>query len=103
MGGYKIDVVLCEGPGTEKEVEERAHRFMLNVLPKAKVISSFGMSRVYQVGRDDIQVSAVFDKMVKRIKADSGVEDWGLRQTSLEEVFLKIAIASEQELAAKTA
>ena len=101
--GYKIDLVLCDGPGTQDEVEARAVAFMKRVVPLAEPLGGFGMARTYQVGRDNIKVSSVFDAMVKRDKNRSGIEDWGLRQTSLEEVFLKIAIQSEQEEAAKSA
>ena len=48
------------------------------------------------MARDDIRVSDVFSKFVSRDVSKSGIQDWGLRQTSLEEVFLKIAVAAEQ-------
>ena len=55
--GYKIDLVLCDGPGTEAEVEARAENFIKSVVPAATLMSSFAQSRVYQVKREHIQVS----------------------------------------------
>lgn len=109
---YKIDITLREAgaaPGVSStassaaEIEESAKAFMKRVVPAAEVVAGFGLARTYQVGRDQIKVSTLFHEFANRDKTESGIEDWGLRQTSLEEVFLKIAVASEQEEAAKGA
>ena len=49
----------------------------------------------FQVPREDIVVSEVFAALCGRSE-EIGITDWGLQQTSLEEVFLKIAQESEQ-------
>merc|ERR1712146_332878 len=49
---------------------------------------------VYQVLKDDVVLSEVFRTMQERDE-DIGILDYGVRQTSLEEVFLKIAKESE--------
>ncbi len=43
-----------------------------------------------QVDKADIHVSKLFKAMESR-PHDLGIDDWGLRQSSLEEVFLRIA------------
>lgn len=82
--GYKVDV--AHEPGTEKA----AHAFMMSLLPTATVASSFAASKTYAVRRAETSIATVFERMAGR-PASAGILDWSLRQTSLEEVFLKIA------------
>ena len=48
----------------------------------------------YQVKRNQLVVSEVFDK-IESMKHTVGITDWGVSQTSLEDVFLKIAKVEE--------
>lgn len=118
--GYKVELLVSEtvakgsptsprigGPASAGDVkveditdsitlpllDDSAHRFVMDLMPSAVLESSSGCSRMYQVPRDGIIVSKVFESMNHR--PDVGIVDWGLRQTSLEEVFLKIAEESE--------
>lgn len=93
--GYKIDVRFKEG------MDDAAHQFMMGILPEAKVEvgSSFAGMRVYQVARQHCKLSQVFQAMQTRPES-AGIDDYGVRQTSLEEVFLKIARESEAAFAA---
>ena len=45
--------------------------------------------RVYQVDKEDIQIDALFEG-IEAAREELGIQDWGLSQTSLEEVFLTI-------------
>jgi ABC-type multidrug transport system ATPase subunit len=82
--GYKLDVA------NEPGAEAAAHAFMTALLPTAEVVASFATSKTYAVRRAGTSIATVFEQMSKR-PASAGIIDWGLRQTSLEEVFLKIA------------
>merc|ERR1711988_1984631 len=68
--GYKIEIRFV------KEALETANTFVMNIIPKAAVLSE--VFRAMQDRNDSI-----------------GILDYGVRQTSLEEVFLKIARESE--------
>ena len=57
--------------------------------------SSFGQNRLYQLPTEGTKMSQLFAAMIDKSEA-AGVVDWGLHQTSLEEVFLRIAGESEQ-------
>jgi ABC-type multidrug transport system ATPase subunit len=48
------------------------------------------------LGHDSMPLSALFDAMNARPES-SGIEQWALRQTTMEEVFLRIARESEAE------
>ena len=87
--------LLSAVSGAVVPLDDEAHRFIMALVPSAVLESDYGGSRVYQVPRDGMLVSEVFHAMQTR--PDVGIEDWGLRQTSLEEVFLKIAEQSELE------
>ena len=116
--GFKVTVTYDEGRNNKGDVIA----FLLTVLPRAKLLHDFAGSLSYQVHRNDLVVSSVFAAMEAR-PPQLGIHDWGLQQTSLEEVscgtkgvwvyccvfgahtaryaedqvFLQIARASEQE------
>lgn len=82
--GYKLDV--AHEPGAERA----AHAFMMSLLPAATVAAASAASKTYAVRRAEASIASVFEQMAAR-PASAGILDWSLRQTSLEEVFLKIA------------
>jgi len=86
--GYKIEIRFV------KEALETANTFVMNIIPKAAVLSTTKDTRVYQVLKTDVVLSEVFRAMQDR-NDSIGILDYGVRQTSLEEVFLKIARESE--------
>jgi ABC-type multidrug transport system ATPase subunit len=86
--GYKIEIRFV------KEALETANTFVMNIIPKATVLSTTKDTRVYQVLKTDVVLSEVFRAMQDR-NDSIGILDYGVRQTSLEEVFLKIARESE--------
>ena len=86
--GYKIEVRFRKG------CIEKVHNFIIKTLPQAEILSTTKDTRVYQVLKQDIVLSEVFDTMQHR-GDEVGILDYGVRQTSLEEVFLKIARESE--------
>ena len=53
----------------------------------------------FQVKRNQLVISEVFDR-IESMKSSVGITDWGVSQTSLEDVFLKIAKAEEVEYGA---
>lgn len=89
--GYKVDISFM--PSTE----ERLSAFMRRVLPIAELDASRSWTgnRVYKVRKEDVSLARLFHVMDTR--PDSvGIIHWGVRQTSLEEVFL--IITSDYEL-----
>jgi len=86
--GYKIEIRFASGK------LEVANAFVVDMLPKASILSTTKDTRVYQVMKTDVVLSEVFRAMQDRDES-VGILDYGVRQTSLEEVFLKIAMESE--------
>lgn len=64
--------------------------FVREVLPHSELLVASASARTYSARRSDVRLSEVFERFEARPEG-TGIVDWGLRQTSLEEVFLKIA------------
>ena len=86
--GYKLEIRF------DPERAQLADDFIMKLLPSARVESTSRETREYQVARDQVVLSKVFAAMQTR-DGSVGIFDYGVRQTSLEEVFLKIARESE--------
>merc|ERR1711907_440340 len=76
-------------------MKRAAVAFMEGELPDAqKDDSAHTDILVYQISKGAMPLSDVMRRLDKRPKS-AGIIDYGIRQTSLEEVFLKIARESE--------
>ena len=70
---------------------DRAEAFVRSVVPSARLTESFKQVRVYQVPRRDMDVARAFPRFLdKPALARAGIEDWGLGQSSLEDVFINV-------------
>jgi hypothetical protein len=94
--GYQIDLAFVPSK------EQLVHRFVLSIVPTAELMSSFWGGRTYKVGRRDASLATLFEQMNRRPK-NVGILTWGLRQATLEQVFLKIAAEASEEQAASAA
>jgi len=88
--GYRIQVSYKVE--NEQVVDEFVRKSIPNVIP---VENRMGF-KTYRVAREDGKVSEIFDLFLKRDIATSGVENWGIEQSTLEQVFVKIAAESEK-------
>jgi len=89
--GYKLDITFETGKG------DVANAYVLNLYPQATVASEFGESRIYEIPKTSTKLSELFQKMHNRDRGSSGIKEFSVRMTSLNEVFLQIAKASEAE------
>uniref|UniRef100_A0A7S2IPG3 ABC transporter domain-containing protein n=1 Tax=Haptolina brevifila TaxID=156173 RepID=A0A7S2IPG3_9EUKA len=108
--GYKIVVTYTAGSA------DKAAAFVRKAVPGAELLSDFNCTSTFMLPKGvqrlssvmgtmaDVdkssgaltELSSVFDEM-KAADESTGIVDWALRQTSMEEVFLRIAVASEVE------
>lgn len=88
-GGFKMHVTFSHGD------KKRVHDFVVGIVPRAKLLHDFAGSLSYQVRKSDLVVSTTFQHMEER--PEGLFDDWSIQQTSLEEVFLRIAHAAETE------
>eukprot|EP01087_Luapelamoeba_hula_P013768 TRINITY_DN395_c6_g1_i1.p1 TRINITY_DN395_c6_g1~~TRINITY_DN395_c6_g1_i1.p1 ORF type:complete len:890 (-),score=121.35 TRINITY_DN395_c6_g1_i1:212-2881(-) len=64
-------------------------RLIKKILPTAVCIEDFIGSRTYQIPTEDVVISRLFELMQEQQNM-AGITDWGINQTSLEDVFLHI-------------
>jgi len=70
--------------------------FVEKLLPTATLMENFAGNCIYQVKRTDLTVSDLFEQMESN-RESVGFEDWGVTQTTLEDVFVRIARRDEDE------
>jgi len=58
-------------------------------LPTSSITEEFSGTATFQVPRQDLIISDLFTEMESHGK-DNDITDWGINQTSLEDVFLTI-------------
>jgi len=87
--GYNISVTVRDYLSDPNSVDN-VKRIMDKILPQDAVLeSSFSGILSYQVDRESLQIGQFFDIMKTR-KEEYGIAEWGINQTSLEEVFLRL-------------
>ena len=59
--------------------------------PSAKVTYSIAGTRKYELPTDEVTLPGVFDAMAAAGSEDVNVLDWGVANSTLEEVFIKFA------------
>jgi ABC-type multidrug transport system ATPase subunit len=76
-----------------------AHAFVLaSVAPSARLVNRVGTTLSYSLPREGLDVSAVFGTLdAARGKRATGIAEFGLEQSSLEEVFVSVVEASEKK------
>lgn len=74
---------------------------MRSLSPDAKQVVCFGTQLTYTVPMADGDVGQVFNVM-EQSKRSKGITEWGVTQASLEEVFVKVVTAWEDDVQAQT-
>lgn len=73
--------------------QQATEDLVLSLAPQALLRDAINGVRVYSVQKSQVQIGALFEAIESR-KGELGIKDWGLSQTSLEEVFLTIVAAT---------
>merc|ERR1712146_424563 len=78
-----------------KEHASVIEQHIKDMFPSASLIDDpIGGVSKYEIGREDVVLSEVFQKLNGHTE-EYGIVDWGLTETTLEEVFLKLAALAE--------
>ena len=88
--GYQVKISF------KQDNESLVKDFVAKSIPEAALDERKPGYRVYRVAREIAKLSDIFEAFLKRDVVTSGVEDWGIQQSTLEQVFLKIAAESEK-------
>ena len=90
--GYTLGVTtLDKTPDFAVKIE----KYVMGLFPSACLIDDpIGGVSKFEIGREDVVLSEVFTKLNSDME-EYGIVDWGLTETTLEEVFLKLAALAE--------
>eukprot|EP00002_Diphylleia_rotans_P007926 TRINITY_DN1758_c0_g1_i1.p2 TRINITY_DN1758_c0_g1~~TRINITY_DN1758_c0_g1_i1.p2 ORF type:complete len:183 (-),score=39.10 TRINITY_DN1758_c0_g1_i1:91-639(-) len=82
-GGYHLHI------NHRPENGDQARGYVAKAIPSAKLVSRFPGSATYLVDVKGIRVSNIFVTF-ERDKDQHGITDWGIGQTTLEDVFIRV-------------
>ena len=90
--GYTLGITTRD---KSSECASKIEEYVKGVFPSASLIDDpIGGVSKFEIGRDDVVLSDVFMKLNSDME-EYGIVDWGLTETTLEEVFLKLAALAE--------
>jgi ABC-type multidrug transport system ATPase subunit len=87
--GFKVNMSF--NPNRKEEAEH----LLLTLAPEATMLNSISGTANYEVPKEQVKLSQFFSEFEKH-KEECGITDWGISNTTLEEVFLKITEAEER-------
>ncbi|KAJ3452684.1 atp-binding cassette transporter subfamily a abca [Anaeramoeba flamelloides] len=76
--------------------EENAVNFIKSSFPNCEIINQISGNYNFKIAKQDVILSKLFQEMHER-KDKFGITDWGISQTSLEEVFLHITQGNQSQ------
>ena len=96
--GYMFSMTLGRTEGVDEGKIAQIDAYVTGIFPSAKRLNNpIGGKFKYEVVREDVVLSEVFKK-VEEDKEKMHITDWGITETTLEEVFLKLALLSHEDL-----
>ncbi len=92
--GFKVSL-NCVDDSTERLT--RVHELIISLSASAQFVSRFGPHLTFTVPLAGGDVATIFNRMEDKKRA-LGILEWGVTQSSLEEVFVKVVMAHEEEV-----
>eukprot|EP01121_Diplochlamys_sp_Union-15-3_P000929 TRINITY_DN10786_c0_g1_i2.p1 TRINITY_DN10786_c0_g1~~TRINITY_DN10786_c0_g1_i2.p1 ORF type:complete len:144 (+),score=20.25 TRINITY_DN10786_c0_g1_i2:51-482(+) len=87
---------------TPEKYEQKAKRFLEKLCGSLRLINTLAGTAHYEVERSKIKLSVLFSELSSNQKK-LHITDWGISNTTLEEVFISIAMESDEEQQKKSA
>lgn len=91
--GSTYELTFTVPKGTPK-TDNALHNYLLKHGPSTTPVSNFGDSRVFTVDKSDLDLADLFEVILQGRSRNLYVE-WGIQNTSLDEVFIAITAESE--------
>lgn len=79
-----------------ENIQLKVSEYIKEILPNSKEISNFNGNFIYQIPMEGLKVSQLFEKLEEN-KARLSISDWGISQSSLEDVFMEIVNSAEDQ------
>jgi ABC-type multidrug transport system ATPase subunit len=78
------------------EHEDKIFAFIKRLVPESRLINQFYGISVFNIPNENSKISFLFSEIEKN-KTEQNIKNWGLSQTSLEDVFLEVIKNDESE------
>ncbi|EFA86292.1 hypothetical protein PPL_00079 [Heterostelium album PN500] len=88
--GYKVMMTVEHGYETE------AQKFLFQQIPQANLLNALAGTFNYEVPRNSVELSTLFSEFEQN-KERLHITDWGISNSTLEEVFIKITMGRQNE------
>jgi len=86
--GYRLSIT------TSPEREQNVRDFVREILPDAVLLNSLAGTQNFEIPRNNVRLSELFE-IIERESKTLNILDWGISNTTLEEVFLHIVERSD--------
>ena len=88
-GGYHLFINCLKSEGNDQKTFTTLTTFIKKHLPKALLLRQFNGQFVYQVPVEGFLAEKLFNE-IENNKSQLKIEDWGISQCSLEDVFTRV-------------
>jgi len=99
-GGYHLFVNCHKNKRNQQQLDQsqekcgeedfkRVQQYIKNFLPQCEVKSDFNGNFVFLIPTKDLEVSKIFVHLESK-KEELGISDWGISQSTLEDVFMEV-------------
>jgi hypothetical protein len=91
--GYRLSLsygkISFKNNFPDVEYEEKIFAFIKRLVPESRLINQFYGISVFNIPNENSKISFLFSEIEKN-KTEQNIKNWGLSQTSLEDVFLEV-------------
>lgn len=84
--------VMSSNPDSSSQLQRFLEQNFSNVIKT----SSYGRSHVFTISRENVDLTTLFDVVING-QSDGLYQEWGIGQSSLDEIFCKITAESEAD------
>lgn len=92
--GSTYELTFTVPQGTPK-TDEALQDFLSSHCPSTSLVSNFGETRVFTIDKSDMELADLFEVIIQAQSDEKLFTEWGINNTSLDEVFIAITAESE--------
>ncbi|KAF9353916.1 ATP-binding cassette sub- A member 1 [Mortierella sp. AD094] len=93
--GYRVEIALGGSVSSQKELEREMADAARSVMPESVLLDQSGGVMVFGIPMQAINRMADLTATLEKFQAQGKIKNWGIAQTSLEEVFLSLVRSAE--------
>ena len=94
--GDSFELSFTTTSSSSNEVSSQLQSFLEQHFSNVVKTSSYGRSHVFTISRENVDLTTLFDVVISG-QSDGLYKEWGIGQSSLDEIFCKITAESEAD------